>query len=115
MTELNKSEMRNVESPCNALAVDHAEIVDIQDCARLREISADDTIFGRPTNPQDPLRGVDNIIASFESRSRHRLTQHFVTNIRVRVESPISASSSCRILADHGYLSDRYVRRENGW
>jgi SnoaL-like domain len=77
--------------------VDYAEIVDTQDYARLREIFAEDAVFARPTSPREPIRGVANIVASFESRPCNRLTQHLVTNIRVRVQSPTTASGSCRI------------------
>jgi hypothetical protein len=135
MTDLSDAEIQNAERACYALAVDYAEIVDTQDYGRLREIFAEDAVFGRPTKPEDLLRGVENIIASFESRPHNRLTQHLVTNIRVHVQSPISASGSCRILLYRsdtsepetaegrkawakqimGVYQDRYVRTKSGW
>lgn len=135
MSNLTETDIRNAELACHALAVDYADIVDTQDYSRLRQIFAEDAVFARPTVPQDPLRGVENIVASFESRPRNRVTQHFVTNIRVRVESPTTASGSCRILlyvSDAsepetpegrkaapkqliGMYLDRYVRTKDGW
>ena len=135
MPELSATEILAAESACRALCVDYCDIVDAQDYARLREIFAQDAIFARPTAPQDPLRGAENIVASFESRPRTRVTQHFVTNIRVRVESPTAATGSCRILLYMGDASepetpegrqaapkqligmylDRYVRTKDGW
>jgi ketosteroid isomerase-like protein len=135
MAEFSQAEMRNVEAACYALAAEYAEIVDSQDYARLREIFADDAVFARPTSPQDPIRGAENIVASFESRPRNRVTQHFVTNIRVRVESPTAATGSCRILLYMcdasepetpegrrvapkqliGMYLDRFVRTKDGW
>jgi hypothetical protein len=135
MADLTDAEIRSAELACHALAVDYADIVDSQEYSRLREIFAVDAVFARPTNPQEPIRGVENIVASFESRPRNRVTQHFVTNIRVRVESPNSATGSCRILlymSDAsepetpegrkaapkqliGMYLDRYVRTKDGW
>jgi len=103
MPEMSETEIRSAELACHALCVDYADIVDSQDYPRLRQIFAEDAIFARPTAPQDPIRGAENIVASFEARPRNRVTQHFVTNIRVRVESPTTASGSCRILL---YMSD---------
>jgi hypothetical protein len=93
--ELTDGEIYAAESACEA--------VDAQDYSRLREIFAGDVIFARPTDPSNPIHGVENVIANFQSRPRNRLTQHFVMNIRVCVESPTTASGSCRILL---YMSD---------
>ena len=55
---------------------------------RLREIFAEDATFGRSATPQETLHGVENIVASFTSRPRNRLTHHIMSNIRVRVANP---------------------------
>ena len=135
MTELTQSEILQAEHACHALSVEYAEIVDTQDYERLREIFAEDAALGRPFNPQDTIRGIENIIASFTSRPRNRLTHHIVSNIRVRVESPDTASGTCRVLlytSDTsepetpegrkaslkqmmGTYRDRFVRTKNGW
>ena len=130
-----ETEILAAESACYALCVDYCDIVDAQEYSRLREIFAQDAVFARPTAPQDPLRGVEKIVASFEARPRNRVTQHIVFNIRVRVESPTAASGSCRMLlymSDAsepetaegrqatpkqlvGMYIDRYVRTSAGW
>jgi SnoaL-like domain len=133
--ELTDAELRAVESACHALCVDYADIFDGQEYLRLRDFFAEDAVFARPTKPQEPICGAENIVASFESRPRDRLTQHFVTNIRVHVESPTSATGSCRIplyVSDTsepetpearkvapkqiiGVYQDRYVRTKDAW
>ncbi len=135
MSELSETERRNAEQACQALAIEYAEIVDTQDYARLREVFSEDALFVRPTSPNEPIRGIDNIIASFTSRPRNRVSQHFVCNVRVTVESADAAAGSCRILlyiADAsdpetpegrhaaakqlmGVYRDRFVRTKNGW
>jgi ketosteroid isomerase-like protein len=133
--ELSDTERRNIEQACAALSVEYCEVVDAQDYASLREVFAEDAVFARPTNPDQVLRGVDAIIASFVSRPRMRITQHLVFNVRVRPESADAAAGSCRILlytADAaepqslegrkaaakrliGVYRDRYVRTPSGW
>jgi len=89
LADLTDDEIRAAESACQGLAVDYAEIVDAREYARLREVFAEDAIFARPTDPANPIRGVETIVASFEFRPHNRLT-----NIRVHVESPTTASGS---------------------
>lgn len=135
MVEMSETDIRNAEQACHALCVEYAEIVDSQDYGRLGEIFASDALFARPTNVPDVVRGLDNIIAMFTSRPRERLTHHIMSNIRVRIEGPDTASGTCRVLlftSDTSELEtsegrkvsdkqlmgtyiDRYVRTKNGW
>jgi hypothetical protein len=135
VTQLNETEIRNAELACSALAIEYAEIVDTKDYARFSEIFAEDAAFTLPTNPQGTIRGVDNIIASFNARPRNRLTHHIMSNIRVKVETADAAVGTCRVLlftSDAaepetpegrkaspkqlmGTYHDRYVRTKNGW
>ena len=132
---LSETEIRNAQRACEALCNEYAEIVDAQDYERLREIFAEDAALIRPSTAQETVRGLDKIIASFTSRPRNRLTYHIMSNIRVRVETPGTASGTCRVLlftSDTsepqtaegrkvsskqlmGTYHDRYVRTENGW
>jgi ketosteroid isomerase-like protein len=132
---LSETEIRTAQQACEALCNEYAEIVDAQDYERLREIFAEDATFGRSATPQETLHGVENIVASFTSRPRNRLTHHIMSNIRVRVETPESASGTCRVLlftSDTsepqtpegrkvapkqlmGTYHDRYVRAKEGW
>jgi hypothetical protein len=132
---LSETEIRSAQRACEALAIEYAEIVDAQDYERLREIFAEDAILSRRSIAQETVRGLDNIIASFTSRPRNRLTYHIMSNIRVRVETPGIASGTCRVLlftSDTsepqtpegrkvspkqlmGTYHDRYIRTEDGW
>jgi hypothetical protein len=135
MAEFSKAEMLLAEQECHALAIEYAEIVDSQEYGRLPEIFAQDAVLIRPGSSQETIRGLNNIIASFTSRPRNRLTYHIMSNIRVRVETPETASGMCRVLlftSDTsepqtaegrkaapkqlmGTYHDRYVRTEHGW
>jgi hypothetical protein len=135
MTGLSHLEILQVEQACQALSVEYAEIVDSQDYARLREIFAEDAAFGRPFHPQETIRGIENIVASFASRPPNRLTHHIVSNIRVCVESADAARGTCRVLlytSDSsepetpegrkagprqlmGTYRDHFVRTKDGW
>lgn len=132
---LSETEIQNAQRACEALAIEYAEIVDAQDYERLREIFTEDAILIRRSLAPEAVRGMDDIIASFTSRPRNRLTYHIMSNIRVRVETPKTASGTCRVLlytSDSsepqttegrkvspkqlmGTYHDRYVRTENGW
>ena len=132
---LSETEIRNAQRACEALAIEYAEIVDAQDYQRLREIFTEDAILLRRSIAQEGVRGLDNIIASFTSRPRNRLTYHIMSNIRVRVETPKTASGTCRVLlytSDTsepqtaegrkvspkqlmGTYHDQYVRTADGW
>jgi SnoaL-like domain len=135
MSELSDLERLTAEKACRDLSIEYAEIVDSQDYERLREIFSEDSAFGRPANPNDVIRGVANIIASFNARPRTRVSRHFISNVRVRLETPDSAVGSCLVLlyiADAsepetlegrqaeskqliGVYRDRYIRTKQGW
>jgi len=132
---LTETEILNMEQACEALAIEYAEIVDAQDYERLREIFTEDATLVRRATTQETVLGLDNIIASFTSRPRNRLTYHILSNIRVRVETPDTAGGTCRVLlftSDTcepqtpegrkvaprqlmGTYHDRYIRTKDGW
>ena len=132
---LNETDIRNAQQACEALCIEYADIVDAQEYERLREIFAEDAALVRRATAQEMVRGLENIIASFTSRPRNRLTYHIMSNIRVRVETPETASGTCRVLlftSDTaepqtpegrkvapkqlmGTYHDRYVRTKDGW
>jgi hypothetical protein len=134
MPDLSDIERLAVQQACYDLAVDYADIVDSRDWPRFREIFADDAVFGLARGGP-MLRGLDNIIAAFTARPADGITQHFITNIRVRVESPTAASGSARVVLYTapgdatespegraaapkqimGIYKDRYVRTGAGW
>lgn len=132
---VSETENRNAQQACEALCNEYAEIVDAQDYERLREVFTEDATLVRRGTAQEAVRGLDNIIASFTSRPRNRLTYHIMSNIRVRVETPEAAAGTCRVLlftSDAsepqtpegrkvapkqlmGTYHDRYIRMKDGW
>jgi len=135
MPEFSQAEMRNTEAACYALCVDYADIVDARDWPRLAELFAADATFTKPVPPKDVLEGADKIIAWFQTFPRTRITNHIITNFRVRMETNDTAAGSCRVLlytADEsapettqgrqadpvqlmGVYQDRYIRTDKGW
>jgi len=128
--------MLHIEHACQRLVIEFAWAVDTQDYERLRERFAPDATFTRPTDPGTIIEGIDNIIAAYASRPPNRLTQHLCTNIRVTVESQVSARGTCTVLlflSDTsepdlpgkgrkaaasqliGEFADRFHRTEMGW
>jgi hypothetical protein len=87
-----------IERACEKLVVAFAACVDAQEFERLRELFAPDAGFARPTDPENVIRGVDNIVNAYLSRPRTRITQHLCSNVQIRVHSEEQASGTCRVL-----------------
>jgi hypothetical protein len=135
VSEFSQAEMRNVEAACYALCVDYADIVDAREWPRLAELFAADATFTKPVPPKEVLRGADKIIAWFQSFPPDRVTNHLISNFRVRLETNDTAVGSCRVLLYTsdvnepetpegrkaapqqlmGTYQDRYVRTAHGW
>ena len=135
MPEFSQAEMRNTEAACSALCIDYADIVDARDWPRLAEVFAEDASFTKPMPPNDVIQGADKIIAWFQTLPKNRLTNHIISNFRVRMETNDTAVGACRVLlytadesepespqgrkADAGQMmgvyQDRYVRTPKGW
>lgn len=135
MPEFSQAEMRNTEAACYALCVDYAEIVDGREWQRLAELFVEDATFTQPVPPQEVIRGADKIIAWFQSFPKDRLTNHLISNFRVRMETNDTAVGGCRALlyiSDVsepetpegrkaapsqlvGAYQDHYVRTQHGW
>ena len=124
------------EYACRLLITDFADAVDSQDYDRLRDLLTEDAVFARPSDPDKPMQGLENIIAAFKKRPKERLSWHLLTNVSVRLVSAQEATGSCRILmflADGGMpevpgkghkadgpqllgsYTDRFVRTAQGW
>ena len=125
-----------IERACERLVCEFAERVDAQDFAGLRELFAADARFARPTDPDNLIHGVDNIVNSYLARPRARITQHLCCNVRIDARPPDRASGSCRVLlytadADQpetpgkgrkstasqliGVFDDQFVLTTHGW
>ena len=133
--EFSQAEMRNTEAACYALCADYADIVDSREWPRLAEIFAEDATFTKPVPPKEVLEGVDKIIAWFQTFPPGRLTNHIISNFRVRMETNDTAAGTCRVLLYTsdvsepetlegrqaapkqmmGVYTDHYVRTDKGW
>jgi ketosteroid isomerase-like protein len=120
---------------CRNLIADYVACVDAQDYDGLRALFTDDAVFARPTDPDNPVQGIDAIIAAFASRPRTRLTQHLMAQTRLTPTGPdeIRGLSSLTLYtADAtepslagkgrkasgpllGLYEDRFVRTPAGW
>ena len=87
-----------IERACEKLVSEFAERVDAQDFAGLRALFTSDASFARPTDPENLIHGIDNIVNSYLARPRTRITQHLCCNVRITAEPPDRASGSCRVL-----------------
>jgi ketosteroid isomerase-like protein len=135
MTEFSQAEMRNTEAACYALCADYADIVDSRDWPRLAELFAEDATFTKPVPPKEVIHGAEKIISWFQSFPPNRLTNHIISNFRVRMETMDTAVGGCRVLLYTsdvsepetpegrqaapkqmmGIYQDRYVRTKDGW
>ena len=124
------------EYACRQLITGFVEAVDGQDYDRLRDILTADAVFARPSDPDNPIQGLDSIVAAFKKRPKERLSWHLLTNISVKFLSADEATGACYILlfmadgssagvpgkgrkADGppllGAYTDRFVRTPAGW
>lgn len=115
--------------------IDHAcarlihQFAAANDGARWDEVASlftEDGVFARPTTPDQPLSGRDEILTAFRARPT-RLTRHVVSNLLVTVESPVQARAQSLIqlyLEDEdgrakppliGEFHDRLVLTPEGW
>jgi hypothetical protein len=125
-----------IEHACERLVYEFAERVDAQDFAALRELFSADARFARPTDPDNLIHGIDNIVNAYLARPRVRITQHLCCNVRITPQSPDRASGTCRVLLytadagepEHpgkgrqasagqliGSFDDRFVLTAQGW
>jgi len=124
------------EYACRQLITGFVEAVDGQDYDRLRDILSEDAVFARPSDPANPIQGLETIVAAFKKRPKERLAWHLLSNISVKFVSADEATGSCYILmfladgnapetpgkgrkADGpqlvGSYTDRFVRTPGGW
>jgi ketosteroid isomerase-like protein len=97
------------EYACRMLVHEFAEIIDARQYERLRGLFTPDALYTRPIAPDTVIRGVEAIIAGFMSRSATRITQHLLTNVTIRFESPDAATGVNHIVLYVGSTSDAEV------
>lgn len=86
---LNEQERMLIEHACARLVLESVAANDRQDYSAFAALFSSDGLLHRPNG--EPLCGHDEIVESYRTRPRNRLTRHICTNIVVRVESEHSA------------------------
>jgi ketosteroid isomerase-like protein len=127
MTDIDRDEIRRA---CERLVTLSAVHNDERDWTALSALYADDAVLQRPSGP--PLRGRDEIEASYRSGASDRVTRHVCANIDVRPTSATTATGSTVVLrfigeqiADGelplatgpmvGFFTDEFVREGDTW
>ncbi|HTM95420.1 MAG TPA: nuclear transport factor 2 family protein [Croceibacterium sp.] len=119
-----------IEAECARLPLLYAKYADNGDHAALAGLFAENATYGRPFQPDDPLRGRGSIQAMFRDR-KPILVRHIVTNVIVEVidERHAKGTSYLTMLSNHastqppqeagglyvGDFEDQYVRTDEGW
>jgi hypothetical protein len=78
-----------IEQACTRLVLESIAANDRQDYAAFAALFTSDGLLHRPNGA--PLCGYDEIVESYRTRPRNRITRHICTNILVHVDSPHAA------------------------
>lgn len=94
-----------IEHACARLIKRFALLNDAGDYAGLAAMFTENGVFARPSAPNDPICGRQNILRAFQSRPR-RLSRHLTSNIVIDVLGPTEARAVSYIVlyasADEG-------------
>ncbi len=132
-TTLNEQERLLIEHACTRLVLESIAANDRQDYVAFAELFTSDGLLHRPNG--EPLCGRDEIVESYRTRPRNRITRHICTNILINVESPQSAhgttyvvlysadslnsdkyfGAKCELRTLIGELEDRFKLTMDGW
>ena len=85
-----------IEQSCARLVLESIAANDRQDYEAFAALFTSDGLLHRPNG--EPLCGHDEIVESYRSRPRNRITRHFCSNILVHVESQRSARSTTYVI-----------------
>ncbi|HEX7082160.1 MAG TPA: nuclear transport factor 2 family protein [Gammaproteobacteria bacterium] len=86
---LTEQERALIEHACARLVLESVAANDRQDYEAFADLFTSDGLLHRPSGP--PLVGRDEIIDSYRSRPRNRMTRHVCSNIIVTAESTATA------------------------
>jgi len=95
-TTLTEQERVLIEHACTRLVLESIAANDRQDYEAFAALFTSDGLLHRPNG--EPLCGRDEIIASYRTRPRNRITRHICTNILVHVDSPQSARGTTYVV-----------------
>jgi hypothetical protein len=85
MLELNEQKKALIEHLCARLVLESIAANDRQDYEAFAALFTSEGLLHRPAG--EPLRGRDEIVASYRVRPRSRMTRHICTNMLVHVDS----------------------------
>lgn len=132
-TQLSAAERIGIEHECEKLVRQYALYVDAGDYDLLGGLFAKDAVFGRPTDPENPIAGRDAIVAGFRKRPGGRITRHIVSccvieaddarsahgqSYMVLYQGPMGAQEEATIMdkpALVGGFEDRFVFEDGAW
>lgn len=132
-TTLNEQERMLIEHACARLVIESIVANDRQDYEAFAALFTTDGLLHRPSG--EPLCGYDEILESYRTRPRNRITRHVCTNLLVQVESAHAARGTTYVVlysADSlqsdkhfgakcdsrvliGELEDRFKLTMDGW
>ena len=130
-----EAEAMLIEHACERVLLRSIRTFDERDWQGFADVFAQDGVFVRANQPNDPLVGRDAILAALKSRPADRLTRHLCTNIQIDVLDSDHAKGLCYLYlfsatatppekamggpADPaqriGEYVDDYVRTAEGW
>lgn len=130
---LSEQERVLIEHACTRLVLESVAANDRQDYEAFAAMFTSDGLLHRPNG--EPLCGHDEIVESYRTRPRNRITRHICTNVLVHVESPRFARGTAYVVlysADSlqavknfgakcdsrtliGELEDRFQLTMDGW
>jgi SnoaL-like domain len=97
MTEWAQERML-IEHECAKLVVQFFNYNDARNYKALAELFVEDGVFARPTDPANPIKGRETILARFEQRPKELLTRHIASNIEVTAFSREMARGFCLLM-----------------
>ncbi len=95
-TTLSEQDRMLIEHACQRLVLESIAANDRQDYAAFAALFTSDGLLHRPNG--EPLCGPQEIVESYRTRPRNRLTRHICTNIVVKVDSPHAASATIYVV-----------------
>ena len=90
---MNAVDRMLIEHICQTNIFRYAMLTDQGQWDDLAAMFTEDAAFARPSAPDDIIKGRANILEAFTSR-KPSITQHIVSNVIVRVESPTTATAT---------------------
>lgn len=118
---MNADDRRAAEADCARLIALYANLNDEARWDEVAALYAEDGVMFRPTAPDAPVAGREEILAAFKSRPP-RTTRHVCSNVVIDVESETTARGTSAMLLFTGEgaplvgsFHDLFVLTGDGW